>query len=380
MARDHTKRRKRLRRFKRRSAPGAAPGVVIADPHAPKPIIRVIAYGPDALVEQTITSLDEVRPLRERFPVVWINVDGLGDAEIIKSFGERFGLHPLALEDVVNTHQRPKVEAYDSMLFFVARELTLSQPGNGERLDTDQLSICLGAKFVLSFQEKAGDCFDPVRARIRDAAGRFRRTGPDYLVYALLDAVVDSYFPIVERLGECLEEVEERILREPCQQDVARLHIIKRNLFQMRRAAWPLREALNSVIRDGHPLIGEQTLTYLRDCADHTIQIIDLIETDREVCSDLRDIYLSAVSNRMNQIMKVLTIISTIFIPLTFLAGVYGMNFHTDAGPWSMPELLWKYGYLAFWIVSLLIAIGLLGLFARLGWMGKAEKSGTSVP
>jgi magnesium transporter len=353
---------------------------VIADPAAPKPVMRVIAYGPSGVMEQTIASLNEADTLIEQFPVVWINVDGLGDAEIIKAFGTRFGLHPLALEDVVNTHQRPKVEAYDSILFFVARELTLTQPGNGERLETDQLSIFLGEKFVLSFQEKAGDCFDPVRARVRDAAGRFRRTGADYLVYALLDAVVDSYFPIVERLGEGLDEVEERILREPCQHDVARLHNIKRDLFQMRRSAWPLREALNSVIRDAHPLIGDETRTHLRDCSDHTVQIIDLIETDREVCSDLRDIYLSAVSNRMNQVMKVLTIISTIFIPLTFLAGVYGMNFHTDAGPWSMPELLWEYGYLAFWIVSLLIAGGLLALFAGLGWMGKGEKAGTSVP
>lgn len=380
MSRHRSKRRFEVRRFKRRTAPGSAPGMVVPDPAAPSPVIRVIAYGPEGMVEQTIASLKEADPLFERFPVVWINVDGLGDAEVIKSFGERFGLHPLALEDVVNTHQRPKAEPYDSTLFLVAREMTLARTGGDERLETDQFSIFLGDRFVLSFQEKAGDCFDPVRARIRDASGRFRQQAADYLVYALLDAVVDSYFPIVEQLGERLEEVEERILCEPCQRDVARLHSIKRNLFQMRRAAWPLREALNSMIRDGHSLIREETRTFLRDCSDHTFQIIDLIETDREVCTDLRDIYLSAVSNRMNQIMKLLTIISTIFIPLTFLAGVYGMNFHTEAGRWSMPELLWEYGYLAFWIVSLLIALGLLGLFAWLGWMGKAEKAGTSVP
>ncbi len=362
-------RRSRLRRFKRRTLPGAAPGVVMVDPVAPKPVLRAIAYGPGGMEERALASVEEAEPLLARFPVVWINVDGLGDAAVINQFGEKFGLHPLALEDVVNTHQRPKVEPYDSHLFFVARELMLRA-----RLEADQVSIFLGKNYVLSFQEHAGDCFDPVRARVREAAGRFRTRGPDYLAYALLDAVVDSYFPIVEQLGETLEAIEERILREPCQRDVSRLHEVKRDLLQIRRAAWPLREAISSTIRDCHPLIAEETRTFLRDCADHTIQIIDLVETDREMCADLRDIYLSAVSNRLNQVMKVLTIISTIFIPLTFLAGVYGMNFHTDAGPASMPELLWKYGYVTFWVVSVVIAAGLLGLFAGLGWMGKSEK------
>ncbi|MBL8746012.1 MAG: magnesium/cobalt transporter CorA [Phycisphaerae bacterium] len=358
-----------MRRFKRRSKPGAAPGVVMVDPVAPAPVIRAIAYGPSEWIEQPLASVADAEPLLSKYPVVWLNIDGLGDAGVITDFGKRFGLHPLALEDVVNTHQRPKVEAYDQHLFFVARELMLR-----DRLETDQLSLFLGRNFVLSFQEYAGDCFDPVRARLRDGAGRFRTRGPDFLVYALLDAVIDSYFPIVEQLGESLEAIEERILSEPRQADVARLHDIKRDLFQIRRAAWPLREAINSTIRDAHPLIADETRTFLRDCADHTIQIIDLVETDREVSADLRDIYLSAVSNRMNQVMKVLTIISTIFIPLTFLAGVYGMNFHTDAGPLSMPELLWEYGYVTFWIVSILIAAGLLGLFAYLGWMGKGTR------
>lgn len=358
-----------LRRFKRRSNPGAAPGTVLADPVAPKPVIRVIAYGPGGVVEQSIATLAEAEPLFAQHSVVWVNVDGLGDAAVITQFGARFGLHPLALEDVVNTHQRPKVEPYDHCLFLVMREMTLK-----DRLATDQISLFLGKNFVLSFQERAGDCFDPVRARLRDSTSRFRSKGPDYLAYALLDAVVDSYFPIVEQLGETLEGIEERILTEPCQKDVAQLHEVKRDLFQMRRAAWPLREAISATIRDCHPLIAEETRTFLRDCVDHTIQIIDLIETDREVCADLRDIYLSAVSYRMNQVMKVLTIISTIFIPLTFLAGVYGMNFHTDAGPLSMPELLWKYGYVTFWIVSIAIAGGLLGLFVSLGWIGKREK------
>lgn len=352
------------RRFKRQSEPGAAPGTLIVDPASPKPVMRVIAYGPAELIEKPISTLDEAATLLATMPVVWINIDGLGDADIIRQFEARFGLHPLALEDVVNTHQRPKVEAYDSHLFFVLRELMLR-----DRIETDQVSLFLGRNFVLSFQEKPGDCFDPVRVRLRDSGSRLRARGPDYLAYSLLDAVVDSYFPLVERLGETLESIEERILRRPSQSDVARLHAVKRNLFQLRRAAWPLREALSSVIRDGHPAITDETRTFLRDCVDHTIQIIDLIETDREVCSDLRDIYLSAVSNRMNQVMKVLTIISTIFIPLTFLAGVYGMNFRTDAGPLSMPELLWEYGYVGFWIISLLIASGLLIAFTALGWM-----------
>jgi magnesium transporter len=354
----------RPKRIRRQTPPGAAPGSVVPDPGAPRPIVRVIAYGPGEFIEKPIASLDELPTLLARHPVTWINIDGLGDADVITRLGEMFGLHALALEDVVNTHQRPKAEAYDSHLFIVIRELMLHG-----RITSDQVSLFFGRNFVVSFQERAGDYFDPVRERLRRQSSRLRARGADFLAYTLIDAVVDSYFPIVEKLGDGLEEIEERVLQHPRAADMSRLHEIKRDLFQVRRAAWPLREALNSVVREPHAAVTDETRTFLRDCVDHTVQIIDLVETDRELCSDLRDIYLSAVSNRLNQVMKLLTIISTIFIPLTFLAGVYGMNFHTDAGPLSMPELLWKHGYLAFWIVCYAIAIGLMGLFWRLGWL-----------
>lgn len=348
----------------RRTAPGAPPGTILPDPAAPKPIIRIIAYDRNELVEPADATLDTIAPLLARFPVVWVNIDGLGDAEVIAKIGERFGLHALALEDVVNTHQRPKVEPYADHLYFVAREFMLN-----ERLETDQVSLFLGKNFVVSFQERHGDCFDAVRARLRNPSGHFRSRGPDYLAYALIDAMIDSYFPIVEKMGETIEAIENRVLDRPKQGDMAMLHGLKRDLLQVRRTAWPLREALNSVLRDAHPLITDSTRTYLRDCVDHTIQIIDLVETDREVCSDLRDVYLSSVSNRMNQVMKVLTIISTIFIPLTFLVGVYGMNFDPAAGPLSMPELSWEYGYIMVWGLCIVIAGALMGLFAAMGWM-----------
>ncbi|MDX2114594.1 MAG: magnesium/cobalt transporter CorA [Planctomycetota bacterium] len=370
MSRKRPGKQNRRSPFKRRSKPGAAPGTMIVDPQAPKPRVRLIAFGPDEFLETEVEDLEKIAQIRGRFPVIWVNVDGLGDASVLSRLQKIFGLHPLAMEDVVNSHQRPKVESYDGQLFIIARELTVRETC----LENDQLAIFVGQGFVISFQEIRGDCFDPVRARIRDRSGQFRSRGPDYLCYTLIDAVVDSYFPTVESLGEKLEAAEESILRRPCEKDLVRLHDLKRDLLLVRRAAWPLREAIGSLIRDRHPLITESTLAYLRDAADHTVQIIDLVETDRELCSDLRDIYLSSVSMRMNQIVKVLTIISTIFIPLTFLAGVYGMNFDPAAGPLSMPELRQPLGYAGFWGVCLLIAVSLLGLFAWLGWLGERSE------
>lgn len=333
------------------------------DPGAPRPVITAFCYGPSGCVERRLDSSVEIPPLLTQNTIVWINVDGLGDTAVIRAIGDIFKVHPLALEDVVNTHQRPKVEPYTEHLFIVAREFILA-----ERIETDQISMFVGKDYVVSFQERTGDCFNPVRERLRDEKSRIRSLGADYLAYALLDAAVDSYFPIVEQLGERLEELEPTILACPRELDVAKLHEIKRDLFTIRRAAWPLREAINSLIRDESGHFSGETRTFLRDCADHAIQIIDLVETDRELCSDLMDVYLWSVSHRLNEVMKVLTIISTIFIPLTFLAGVYGMNFHTDK-PLNMPELSWGYGYIAFWIVSGLIAAGLLVMFWVLGWL-----------
>lgn len=362
MSRNHAKRRRAKQRKRHASKPGAAPGTITVDPAAPRPLVRMMAYGPDELVDVKLESLEAIPVELGRHAVVWVNVDGLGDAAVIKRLGEIFGLHPLALEDVVHTHQRPKVEQYGEHLFVVLREARLN-----DRLETEQFSLFLGKNFVLSFGEREGDAFDPIRERLRLKTGRGRGRGADFLAYALLDATIDSYFPILETYGDRLEDVEDCMVDSPDRGNLGRLHEIKRDLLMIRRALWPTREAIAQLSRDEHPLISADTRVWLRDCYDHTVQLIDLAETDREVCADLMDLYVSGVSNRLNSVMKVLTIISTIFIPLTFLAGVYGMNFHTDKG--NMPELLWKHGYLMFWIVCGAITLGLLGLFWKLGWL-----------
>ncbi|MBI5095369.1 MAG: magnesium/cobalt transporter CorA [Candidatus Hydrogenedentes bacterium] len=362
----HGSHRRHRGRTKReyRAKPGTVPGAITVDPNAARPLIRVFGFGPTAYTEQEVTDLGCLEQFLETWPVTWVNVDGLGDAEVIHRIGAIFDLHGLALEDVTGVHQRPKVEHYDNNIFIVARML---QPGN--RFDTEQLSIFLGHRFVLTFQETPGDCLDFIRDRIRKGLGRVRACGSDYLAYAILDAVVDAYFPPLEAFGEELEVLEDEILLKPTKQSVARVHVLKRNTLAIRRAIWPLREAVNGMLRDATPLISDDTRVYLRDCYDHTVQIIDFLENHREIASGLMDIYLSSTGNRLNEIMKVLTIISTIFIPLTFIAGVYGMNFHTDISPWNMPELTWYWGYPFFWLFNTAIAAAMLYYFWRLGWI-----------
>jgi magnesium transporter len=322
--------------------------------------MQVMAYGPAEFVEQEIPSAEAVAPFLGKWPVVWLNVDGLGDAEAIRKFGEIFGIHPLALEDVINVHQRPKVEPYEKYLFIVMQMLLA-----GQKLDTEQLSIFLGADFVVTFQEQpGGDCFAAVRDRIRKDHGRMRAAGPDYLAYSLLDAVVDNYFPALERYGERLETVEQEVVTQPRSETLARIHDIKRDLLTLRRAVWPMREALTSLLRDDTPFIAGETRTYLRDCYDHSVRIIDILETDRETSFGLLEAYLSSVSNRMNEIMKVLTIIATLFIPLTFIVGIYGMNFA------HMPELNWPWGYPLVMGLMAVLAAGMLVYFRRKGWLG----------
>jgi magnesium transporter len=334
------------------------------DPNAAKPVIHVFGFGPTAFAEQDVTDLAVLDQYLETWPVTWVNVDGLGDAEVVHRLGAIFDLHGLALEDATGTHQRPKIEHYDNNLFIVARMLQ-----QNSHLETEQLSIFLGHKFVLTFQETPGDCLDHIRDRIRKGLGRVRSQGADYLAYALLDAVVDAYFPPLEAFGEQLELMEDEIILQPTKQSVNRIHSLKRDILTIRRAIWPLREAVNAMVRDITPLITDDTRVYLRDCYDHTVQIIDFLENYREIASGLMDIYLSSMSNRLNEIMKVLTIISTIFIPLTFVAGVYGMNFNTDKSPLNMPELNWYWGYPFFWLVMISVAGGLLFYFRHLGWI-----------
>lgn len=332
-------------------------------------MVQVIAYDERGLVEHGPEALAKLAELLERWRVVWVNVDGLGDTQLVTQLGQALGLHGLALEDAVNTHQRPKFDAYDDHLFVIARMATLVR----DQLDTEQLALCVGRGFVVTFQEgKPGDCLDPVRDRLRRSAGRVRSEGADYLAYALLDAVVDHYFPLLESLGEKLDELEQRIVSrapESTPSDIVRL---KHDLLIFRRALWPLREALSNISRESGPFIADTTRPYLRDCYDHVIQLVDVLEIYRELASTLMDVYLSTVSNRMNEVMKVLTVIATIFIPLTFVAGVYGMNFDPAASPWNMPELHWHYGYPLSLLLMAAIAVGLLWYFRRRGWLGGA--------
>lgn len=355
--------------MKRRTLPGAAPGTISVDPAAPQPVMHVIAFGPQGIVEKDIALPDDVREHLTHWPVCWLNVDGLGNEKTLSRLAEIFGLHPLAMEDVVNVHQRAKVEEYGDRLFIVTH-----MPELKDHLDTEQLSIFVGKNFVLTFQERPGwDCLEPVRERLRNPASRIRHEAADYLAYALLDAVVDQYFPVLEVYGERVEALEEQVLIRPDRGAVAAIHDVKRDLLHLRRAIWPQREAFNTLLRDPVPHVTDATRIYLRDCYDHTVRIIDLVETYREVCSDLMDLYLSSISQRMNEIMKVLTVISTLFIPLTFVVGIYGMNFNPAASPWNMPEINWYWGYPACLAVMAAITVGQLFFFRRKGWIGSRD-------
>ncbi|MCC5887494.1 MAG: magnesium/cobalt transporter CorA [Gammaproteobacteria bacterium] len=364
-------RHKRLRR----TPPGASPGTLTVAPGAVRPQLQVMAYGPDDFSEAPLAAPGELLSVPAA-DVRWVNVDGLGDIATLQGVGTAFRLHPLALEDIVNLHQRPKVEAYDGYLFIVLRTPVLLPPeGHAfpDRLETEQITLALGRDFVVTFQERPGDQFEPVRRRLRSPGGQTRQRGADYLAYALIDAAIDAFFPILEAYGERVEELEDDVVAHPGNRQIARIHDLKRNLLTARRALWPMRDMLNALLREDSPFIEEHTRVYLRDCHDHAIQLIDMIETYREICSGLVDIHLSSVSNRMNEVMKVLTIIATIFIPLTFIVGVYGMNFDPAAGPLSMPELSWRYGYPLILLLMALIAAGLVLWFRRKGWIGKGQ-------
>jgi magnesium transporter len=360
--------RRRLPSPRRAAPPGSVPGTLIPHPSATKPTIHLIGYGPDSLEERTIGDVGELQTLIGQWPVTWVNVDGLGDVEVIQALGQSYGLHRLTLEDVVNVHQRPKVEDYSDHVFIVTRMIDLQ-----EAPETEQVSMFLGKGFLLTFQERSGDCFDLVRERIRRNRGIIRDSEADYLAYALLDAVIDGYFPILEAFGERLEALEDVVMAEARSPQVAEIHDLKRDLLLLRRAVWPQREMINGLSRRSSPFVSDQTEIYLRDCYDHSIQLLDILETYREVASGLVDVYLSSMSARMNEVMKVLTIIATIFIPLSFIASVYGMNFDPDVSKWNMPELRWHLGYPFALGLMAALAGGLLYNFRRKGWIGSAE-------
>ena len=352
--------------FQRRTEPGAPPGTLVPDPAAPRPEIQVLAYGPEGYEERRLDNLQDVPALLEKWPVTWVNVDGVGDAALVAELGRLFKLHRLALEDVIHVHQRAKAEPYGDHYFVVAR-----MPLPQEPWETEQISFFFGDKFVLTFQERpGGDCLDAVRVRIRTGWGRARATRSDYLVYALIDTIVDHYFPLIEECGERLDDLEGDVSDGVVPGLMARVHTVKRHLLAVRRIIWPLRDAVNALLRDPTPLIADETRLYLRDVHDHTIQILDLVESYRDISSGITEVYLSSVSQRTNEIMKVLTIISTIFIPLTFLVGVYGMNFDFSASPLNMPELHSYWGYPLVWLVMVLVAVVMLVFFHRRGWLG----------
>ena len=346
------------------SAPGTAPGTLAFDPDAPRPSLQLIAYTSDDLLEREVEDPEEIRRALAEWPVVWVNVDGVGHAEVLRQISDIFQLHMLAVEDVVSLGQRAKVEPYEEDLFIVAHMPTADLPC------TEQVSMFVGKGYVLTLQEGLpGDVFASVRERIRKGRLRIRSSEPDYLMYALLDAIVDSYFPVLDALADELERLEEEVLSSPDQSTVAKIHHVRRTLIGLRRAVGPHREVLNALLR-GESYVRAETNVFLRDVYDHAIRIIDLLEVQREIASDLMATYLSAVNNRMNEVMKVLTIVATIFIPLSFVAGLYGMNFNPDVSPWNMPELDWFLGYPFALALMVAIAAAFLGFIWRRGWFG----------
>jgi len=340
---------------------GLPPGTLVAEaaPDAPPVKITVIDYDENSYAEKEIEAATDCRLPRDKQVTTWINVDGVHRAGVIEELGECFGLHPLVLEDIANNEQRPKTEDFGDYFFVVLKMLDYE----GGEVATEQVSVILGPNYVVSFQEREGDVFDTVRERIRNSKGRIRKAGPDYLAYALLDAVVDNYFIILEEIGEQVETLEEDLLRDPTPETLHSIHELKREMIILRKSVWPLREVVNALGRGDTPLIRETTRVFLKDVYDHTIQVIDAVETYRDVLSGMLDLYLSTVSNKMNEVMKVLTIIATIFIPLTFLAGVYGMNFR------HMPELGWRWSYPAIWLVIVTLSLLMIFLFKRKKWL-----------
>ena len=347
-----------------------APGELRADPEALKPVVRVLAYGPQSWAEARLDNVEDLEALRRQHRVVWVNVDGLGDVQLIAKIGKIFGLHPLAVEDVINVQQRPKVESYDTFHFIVLRMVSSDTTHS-----TDQMSLILGENYVLSFQERASDCFDCVRERLRKKYTSLLEGGSDFLAYSLIDALIDHYFPVLEQLGEQVDTLQEQIVGNPDPSLVHQINGIKRHLARLRRAIWPLRDELSALMRQ-RTFIAQQTTIYLRDCYDHTIVLMDLLESLREITGSLMDIYLSSVSNKMNEVMKVLTVIATVFMPLTFIAGVYGMNFNAAVSPYNMPELNWPYGYFASLGLMALVGTILLAFFWRLGWLRTKPSDG----
>ena len=354
-----------MRNFLRRGsrAAGLPPGtpVHVGREEQASVTIEVIDYDETTVTEKRPGRPEECFEFKARPTVTWVNVNGVHNIELVEKLGEHFGLHPLVREDIANTEQRPKLEDYEDYIYIVLKMLSCGD-GEGEVV-TEQVSLILGPGFVISFQEREGDVFDPVRDRIRQGKGRLRRMGADYLAYSLLDCTVDGYFAVLEKLGDRGEDLQEEVTEDPQEETLREIHALKRQLIGFRKAVWPLREAVSSLERVESSLVDEKTRVYVRDLYDHTIQVMDTVEVFRELVGSMVDTYMTGISNRMNEVMKVLTIMASIFIPLTFIAGVYGMNFE------HMPELGWPWGYPAALLVMVLLGLGMLVYFRKKDWL-----------
>lgn len=348
---------------KRKTKAGAPPGTLIhiGEVKVEKVSISVIDYDEENLGEKEIENIKDIITLKEKPTVTWINVNGIHDVEIIEKIGDIFSLHPLLMEDIMNTGQRPKMENFEEYIFVVLKMLCYDDREDG--VIVEQVSLILGPNYLISFQEVEGDVFETIRDRLKNAKGRIRKKGADYLLYALIDAIVDNYFIILEKFGEKIENIEEELISESKVETLHSIQKIKREMIYLRKSVWPLREVVNSLQREESAIIEKSTDIFLRDVYDHTIQVIDSIESYRDVVSGMLDLYLSSISNKMNEVMKVLTIFAAIFIPLTFIAGIYGMNFN------FMPELSWRWGYFGALIFMVFVGVTMLIYFKRKRWM-----------
>jgi magnesium transporter len=323
--------------------------------------ISLMDYRLNNFEEKEIKKIEECFSLKRKPSVTWINIDGLHEVDIIEKLGKCFEIHPLVLEDILNTDQRPKMEDFDKYIFFILKMLYIDE--TTQKIDSEQVSIIVGRNFVISFQEKVGDVFNSIRERIRNSKGRIRKMGADYLCYSLIDAIVDNYFLILEKIADKVESMEEDVVKNPETELLQQIYNLKREMIYLRKSVWPLREVINNLLREESKLIKSSTHVYLRDLYDNTIQIMDTIETFRDMISSMLDIYMTSVSNKMNEVMKVLTIFAAIFIPLTFIAGVYGMNFE------HMPELSIPWAYPAVWLIIIIVSVTLLGYFKHKKWL-----------
>lgn len=346
--------------------PGEPPGTLEDLPEAPPTQMQLYGYDGGEYEFLQPDSTDEIHRARQDWSVVWLNVEGVGDADILRSIGDEFDFHPLLLEDMQNTPQRPKQESFDGRLYVIA--LMATQPE--ESIVIEHVGIYAGEGFVVTFQQTPGDSLDPVRQRIRSGTGMLRNSGADYLAYAVLDAIIDGYYPLLERAAAELARIEEEIVHSREGELIQNIHSLKSTLFDLQRAARPQRDMVQSIVRTPGSVVDEETVRYFGDCHDHAVHITETTESYRQMAGSLLDFYVSIASHRMNEVMKVLTIIATIFIPLTFVVGIYGMNFDPQASPWNMPELQWRYGYPVVMGSMAVIALLLVWYFRRKGWIG----------